>query len=509
MAQGQVAARMKGDNYQGRFFWYQAALLFFDNSHVERVAAEHDAASGVDDVAVFYKVPGVFDSGRYVQADYFQVKYHLDHRDQYSADALTDPSFVNAEISLLGRFHRAYRALRDVHPWFRLCLVSNWDWQRDDPLASSIRDCDGSLPDAFFTDGPRSKLGRTREAWQARLSIEEKEFPDFAQRLRLEFNYFGRNGLKEALSDRLYRAGLAPIDPTRECVPYDDLYNKFVMSGRQEFDLAGLREVCEREGLVRGQPTLRDPRRIGVRSFMRFAQNLEEECSSFICLASHFDGRCIRDDALWSSAVFPELQRFLEDPRLRSGEHHLLLECHLSVAFAAGYVLDRKSGTQVYPVQKGLETRVWKPGEEGASSADAQDWLVQREDGDPASRAVVVALNVTHKVDAEVRCHIWGWDRRPRLFLSVAPAGGIGAQAIRGADRAVTLVERLQQILRDVKAELGGGPMTLHVFAAAPNGLMFFLGQVARALGPIQLYEFDFGGGCGGGYTPSLRFPHV
>ena len=100
MALHHVGARTEGDVYQGLFFWRQAADLLRPNSLVERVILEHDDADGVDDVAVFYRAPGVNAGGWQANADYFQLKYHVDSRDAYSADALIDPSFINATASL-------------------------------------------------------------------------------------------------------------------------------------------------------------------------------------------------------------------------------------------------------------------------------------------------------------------------------------------------------------------------------------------------------------------------
>ena len=48
---------------------------------------------------------------------------------------------------------------------------------------------------------------------------------------------------------------------------------------------------------------------------------------------------------------------------------------------------------------------------------------------------------------------------------------------------------------------------TVHVFGAAPNALLFRLGQLARGFGAIQLYEHEQFGGAGqfASYAPSLR----
>ena len=45
----------------------------------------------------------------------------------------------------------------------------------------------------------------------------------------------------------------------------------------------------------------------------------------------------------------------------------------------------------------------------------------------------------------------------------------------------------------------------LHIFAAAPNGFMFFLGQQSRGFGKCILYEYDFEGVDTGTYSPSFK----
>jgi len=130
MALHQVGARTEGDVYQGLFFWRQAADLLRPNSLVERVVLEHDAADGVDDVAVFYRAPGVNARGWQASADYFQLKYHAEgqprgfrpnalgwwHRDRYGkfADAvalehLFTDNWNAARLQARGRLPNAVR----------------------------------------------------------------------------------------------------------------------------------------------------------------------------------------------------------------------------------------------------------------------------------------------------------------------------------------------------------------------------------------------------------------
>ena len=46
--------------------------------------------------------------GELVSADYYQIKWHVDHSGSLTCDALTDPSFVGSKsTSLLQRLHEA------------------------------------------------------------------------------------------------------------------------------------------------------------------------------------------------------------------------------------------------------------------------------------------------------------------------------------------------------------------------------------------------------------------
>ena len=44
----------------------------------------------------------------------------------------------------------------------------------------------------------------------------------------------------------------------------------------------------------------------------------------------------------------------------------------------------------------------------------------------------------------------------------------------------------------------------VHIFAAAPNSLLFFLGQEHQAIAPCIVYEFDFDSRSHKTYQPSF-----
>ncbi len=503
MALKQVAARIEGDVFQGMFFWLHAARLLRTDSKVALVSIEHDQSAGVDDVSVHYAAPGVNAGGRDCAADYFQVKYHVDQSYEYEASTFCDPSFISSKRSLLGRFHDARVKLGDGGGWHRLHLVSNWQWATSDKLGPLLRESEeGALPDRFFTDGHRSDVGKIREAWKGHLGLSDAEFEDFARRLRLGVNFLSKPMLREWLNDRFVAVGLKPIPVDKTQNVYDSLTQQIIMNGTNSFDPQSFRAFCEREDLLVAPPPS-GATVIGVRSFMRFAERMEDECASFVCVAGNFEGRHIRSPESWQNTVLPSVASFLRSasPSLRADENHLLLECHGSVAFLAGYELDRKSGTRVFPVQKGVRTSVWKPGTSTSTTNSAWSTMVSTTSG--SGDEVAIAVSVSRDALAEVKAYVEGVPSIGTL-VDARPAFGVGQRAVADADHAVALADGLAEVIRAHRRKDGGAT---HLFISAPNALAFFLGQHRGALGKVQLYEFDFEGERGGSYSPSIRLP--
>ena len=432
------------------------------------------------------------------------MKYHVDRSSEYASDTFCDPTFINTSRSLLQRFHDARTRLGNSDGWHRLNLVSNWQWASSDKLGPLLRQSEeGALPDRFFSEGARSDLGKIRKAWREHLELSEEDFEDFARRLRIRVDYLSRPALRELLNERLINVGLREIAVDKTQNIYDNLTQQLIMNGTNSFDPNTFREYCKREDLL-VSPPLSGPPVLGIRSFMRFAERMEDECSSFVCVAENFEGRHIRATESWQKSVLPDVTSFLKGAAaaLRTGETRLLLECHSSVAFLAGYELDRKSGSQVFPVQKGVHTSIWKPGTSTntANGTWVTTAIATRGTGDDV--AVVVSVSRDALADAKAYAED---------VLSICavvdarPESGIGQRAVEDADHAVALADNLAEVIRANRPKNGG---RTHLFIAAPNALSFFLGQHRGALGNVQLYEFDFEGERGGSYSTSISLPH-
>lgn len=502
MAQRQIAARLNGDDYQARFFWYQAAQLLFHDSKVSKIIIEHDESCHIDDVAIYYLPPGRVEGSAYSCADFFQVKYHVDQRFSYCAENMIDPSFIGSTTnSLLQRFFETFIALRGKIPWFTLNLVSNWVWKAEDDLAKSIRDS-GTLPDEFFNANEKSRLGKIREMWISHLGLgtDDETFTEFGRRLRLKLNFFCNSDFNYALSDRLVRAGLAPLDPSLLVSPYDDLARKFISAGTTTFDRSSFSAACQRENLYRNPAPHLNIRTIGIRSFVPFAENMANETENFVCVSDQFDGRHARSDRSWKNAA-TSIKQFLESQREEfNKDNRVLLDCHSSLAFLTGYLLTSRA--PAYPAGPRPSQNTQKPSVDIHVSENAV-WTEQLTPVNADASELAVVVSVTHQAAKDVLEFLNGQNYEVENLLEVVPATGLGPLSIRDADHAVVLASSLIKIIRSNQNK---GRRTL-LFLSVPNFLAFFIGQQARAIGELALFEYDFDGPEPRTYSPSITIP--
>jgi hypothetical protein len=501
VASKQISARLNGDDYQARFFWYMASQLLLADSNVAQVNLEFDEATHVDDVAVFYKHPGPLEMGKNLEAEFFQIKYHVDYRDAYAADELIDPTFIGStENSFLERFFKAYNKLKGNYSWFTLNLVSNWIWKGDDTLAKSIRDS-GELPDVFFTSTKGSVFGKIRKQWLDHLCTDEVTFTDFAKRLRFKLNYFGNRELNSRLSDRLMLAGLQPIDSSRMISPYDELARKLVQTGMLKFDKDTLFQICQREHLIKSDPFIRTIRTIGIRSFIHFAENMGIETDSFVCVADQFEGRFPRNYSSWLTAA-KTIKSFIasQHPYLNSEDNKVLLDCHSSLAFLAGYLMTHRA--RVFPSGPRNGIEIYKPIRKTNVPPESL-WKYQVESLMEGAPNLAVVISVANQVDRQVREYLERSANDVGTLMILEPICGTGAISIADGDQAWAMACALTQIVRRYQVN---SQQTL-LFISAPNFLTFFIGQQSRYMGRLTLFEYMMEDLDASKYEESITIP--
>jgi hypothetical protein len=116
---------------------------------------------------------------------------------------------------------------------------------------------------------------------------------------------------------------------------------------------------------------------------------------------------------------------------------------------------------------------------------------------------IAVGISLTHDVAPAVRAFATNQLHDVRRILFCAPEGGQSQGAVRCGHHAWQLAEAVAQRLTSLR-QAGHTPAKVHLFIAGPNGFTFFLGQQHRTIGPTIVYEWDFEGQRGGGYSPGV-----
>ena len=501
-----VAAINQGGEYQALLFWFEAARLFMPYSPVGQVGYEHQAVRSFDDVVVLYSRPVLDEWGDPVLADYYQSKFHVTYNGAFTYSNLVNPEFISAEtVSLLQRLHDARLGHTADGMGARFYITSPWHIDHNDPLGKIVSGTNGELRlDKLFPPG--RGLTRVRQAWRRHLNIDsDDELRMTLRPFRIWAGALPLDLLRRMVNIELQAAGFRPMQDDSRIFQYTELIRSLHAEGRTLFTQADLREAAERENLWLGTPAPDEAVPLGIRSFLRRAEYMEDHTERMLCLAKNFNGRDIRDARLWQEIVYPEVSTFLRTATTRPATYHLYLEAHNSIAFASGYELDR--GVDVFPVQSTDRGRVvWQP-RAGLPAATEDLWdVVEIEpESSSAGKAVAVALGVTRDIIKDVRLYVR--ENLPEvgriIYCSVRPSPS--RSVVRDADHGVQLVEQAAGIIQRRTAE--ERQARLHIFASTPNALMFWLGQRARGFGRTVVYEYDFERNTPGGYSPGLEFP--
>lgn len=502
-----IIATYGGNDYQARLFWIQACQAMNSDSKIEKVGYEVDNFKFFDDVVTTYKVPFLSERNEEIWADYWQVKFHVDASGALSYRQLIDPKFIHAKKdSILERLRQVQTDLAPNGVGTRFYFVSPWQIQHNDPLGKLVSQNGGEIRlDILFSRS--NEMTALRETWMKHLELSENEELEHVIRpLRIVVGFPSLYQTRNMLNAYLISAGLLPVDESAANNPYDDLVRKLRGMGQIWFTREDIERISKREGLWRGREDNREQIiHLGIRSFMRWAENMENETSQMINLIPYFDGRSIRSTKSWMDEIYLQIDRFFQDSLRDRVLYSLRLDCHASIAFAAGYLIGTKSGYEVAPVQKTNSGQIiWRTNSMSKSSPNfwsIVDAEVGKQDGD-----IGLAISITHPIEDDVREYISCTLPNISRIIFCQPMTGTGNKTIEDGEHAASMVQQLIQWLQQHRTR-SEKQATLHAFCAAPNGFLFYFGQQAKVLGQIQLYEHDFDNPARNDYQPSLKFP--
>lgn len=500
-----VTVRRDGDTFQARVFWWYAACLLDPESPIKRVAFEQGPKS-YDDIWIEYE-PARARADQYgnpLRRVHMQCKWH-GSPDSYGFAHLTDPEFINANArSLLQRAHAAQLAYAPEGRGVRFQLFTNWRLDRLDPLRKMIGSRSYAIRDEklYGTLTDNSAAGAVRKSWREHLGIDEDQLRVLARTLAFGEATDSLDSLREKLDILFGFVGLRRIPMNQSAFPYDDLVFQWMSQGRQEFDRASFRAICASEDLL-GPPTSR-PRVYGVKSFEHHFDKLEERCHAVLNLLPEFDERYIRSDDDWQKRLYPALKTFLTDAAKEQPHLRLALDAHITLAFAAGSVLNIKSGRKVELEQRAPAQEIWAS-DDRPVDPDWPSFGSKIVELDAEKPDLAVGISLTHDVSRDVENYVRDSIPTVGRLLLLKP-DQYGARVVTCGRHAFQLADEATSAIRAAKAKPNA---PVHLFIAGPNGFTFFLGQRQANLGRVRLYEFDMETARTGSYTPALTLPIV
>ncbi|OPC67310.1 hypothetical protein BAY13_15940 [Elizabethkingia bruuniana] len=502
-----VIARQSGDDFQSKFFWLKACGLNHSHTCIKKVAWEMDCTFGFDDVVVYYD-PAAKESGYDVTEDYYQVKFHVDHKRGFTCEALMDPEFIgNKTESILQRLHNNYKKDPNTFALKRYNIVNTWGLDRNDDLPRLLGNNGGIRLDVLFKNGPKSANGKIREAWKAHLEIDSDEkLREILAPLRIMHSFGDERQVKDQLNTNLVLSGLRPIPADQHSSKYNDLIQKLHASGRNVFTKDELLEILKAEDLYVGKTAEEDFFKVGVRSFRKGAENLENEVDQISCFLHCFSSRFILEEYAGMEFINEQIKATAEKIIVNKKPVLLHLDTHLSLATLLGSQLNPKYGVpEITLVQKTFNgKKLWKADAETTPVQTAPFWTITEEQLNEQGDETVLSINVTHNIIEDVNAfveenlaHV-----KARVHASLLPK--IGATSLIDANHAVSALEELISTMKTVKRK-SQAMGKVHVFIAAPNAMAFYLGQKISLLGKVALYEFDFEQQRNGGYHAILE----
>lgn len=502
-----ILATYGGNDYQARIFWYQACQAMYSDSKIEKVGFEVDDIKYFDDVVTIYRSPILSERNEPITADYWQVKFHVDANGVLTFRQLINPNFIKSKkTSILQRLQYVQQTLASTGSGTRFFFISPWQIQHSDPLAKLVSQSGGEIRlELLFSD--TKEMITVREEWKQHLNlVDDFALENVMRPLRI-IVFPALQQLRNTLNAYLISAGLLPVDEGAISNPYDDLIRKVRVTGQSWFSSHDIEEICKREGYWNGRvekPEL--VTRLGIRSFCRWAENMENETQRMVNLIPYFDGRSIRSTNYWNEEIYPQIDKFLRAALQSRVPYALRLDCHSSIAFGAGYLLGTKSGFEVAPVQKTVAGEaVWRT--TGVIKSLPDLWSFKEYQIKGVGNDIGLVLNVTHAISDDVLEYVnVSLPSIHRIFVCELVAG-TGGKVIQDGEHAYGLVQQLMQWLKQNRGK-AKQQTTLHIFGAAPNGFMFLLGQQAKVLGSIQLYEYDFDNPSSNSYQASLKLPN-
>ncbi|MFS2318915.1 SAVED domain-containing protein [Maricaulis sp. D1M11] len=497
-----VTARWNGDKYQARVFWQSALEMLSPDSVVVEVSFEADAPKSFDDVVVRYDPPIAGGGPERVTVAYQQIKWHVATAGRFGFEDLVNPDFIGAtSVSLLQRLREAKKA---APSGARFDFVTTYRIRDGDPLASVQSGTDKSILLERLFDGTtdRSRMGKVRKLWREHLGLRsDDELQAVVAGLRILDGARSLDQLREDINIRAQIVGALTCSSQSD-FRYDGLAQALKSRKLNRFTRETLHQILREEGMLTDiAPTPPPGLAIAIRTFQGVAADLGGTLpENTLSLTDSFNQRYLINDRSWQGDIRPRVEEFLRDAARRSSGLRVILDAHASIAFLSGAVLDLKSGIDTSLIQKGrVGSKTWRA-DDGTELDAARLKSATTDLG--SGRDIALAISISQSVEAQTRAYIDKELSTVGTLISFAFPSGPGQQSILGGGHAAVLAEQISNQVRALKAD--DPDRLVHIFAACPNSLLFYLGQQHQGIAPCIVYEFDFDRGGNRSYQPSF-----
>jgi hypothetical protein len=486
-------------------FWENALNLLFEGSCVVEVTFEADGPKAFDDVVVRYDPPVARSGPDRIDADYHQVKWHVETGGRFGYEDFVRPEFIGAKsVSLLQRLKDA-RAKVPSTETAQFSFLTTYRVKDGDPLAGLISGNDRSLLLDKLFDGTtdRSKMGKVRQLWRDHLGLaSDEDLKAVLGGFRIIEGYRTLDELRDQITFKAKVVGILGMSASDSDFRYDELARALKVRKLNALTREALIQFCRDEGLRVEEPAAPDNALpVAIRTFLGPAADVSDaKPEDSLLLTDQFKQRYLHDDRDWQRDIRPQVETFLQDAVRKSSCLRLILDAHASVAFLAGTVLDVKSAVEVQLVQKGrVGARVWRA-DDASESTPTRFTVNQHNIG--SGKEIGVAISVAQPVEAQARQY--AAKQLPELgkLLTFAFPEGTGHQTVAGGGHAAALAEQVANAVRQAKQD--DPDAMVHIFAAVPNSVMFYLGQHYQSVAPCIVYEFDFDRRGNKSYQPSF-----
>jgi hypothetical protein len=493
----QVAARLKGDDYQHLYAWQFVLELLMPKEKVRRVTIEDALAGSMDDVTIQYEM------GTSIADEFHQVKYHVDQRGAYSTDFLVT-STKPGETSLLRKFWNSWKLLRSQNPNrpIKLYLVSNWSWDHGDKLCRLIDGYDNSIKEEFLSAPLGTVIGNIREKWQLALEADSAEFAVFIRSLHLQLGFDCAQKLEERVAERMDKLHLR--SDTAALVVAIGIVRKWIEAGTQALSREDVEQALQEHDLYLPEES---EQCVVIYLITIKAQKFEVAPDYVIDWRDYFvgepnkRGHQIKDPAYWNSMLLPELQ--VLETRINEKTACRLIRARglarLSAWFAFGYCF---SEVARYTIEVGqFADTFWRT--DAVATPDFQvvagssDHLPDGEILDDQGDTVAVGISVTGPIDNDVRTYLSERKEKVAALLLIRPDRELG-KCLQSAGDVVALADGVKKLTRAFVKRWKA--RRLLVFYCGPLSGACFLGHRFNAMcQEVQIMEDQQPG-----YAPSF-----